>query len=187
MTRNDTFFKILFAIEIALLPLIMASYIFVEGSNNEWTVGLFVAGILAVKIWIELFKNKDSKMHLIINAIGSILTVSTLVIFFTVKGYIDSVVLCVFVVILAVIMNLMKIALNGKNIPEMINAVDSCYMLFECLMLIGMTFVVVNSLVTNIALFALILTSVVSIAYKVYYILKFEGGIDKIKSLFRRR
>jgi len=75
MTRNDTFFKILFAIEIALLPLVMASYMLMP----HWTVGLFIAGILIVKIWLELFKNKDDKVHKIIMLIGNILTVATLV------------------------------------------------------------------------------------------------------------
>ena len=44
MTRNDTFFKILFAIEIALLPLVMAAEIMMPA----WSMGLFIVGILVV-------------------------------------------------------------------------------------------------------------------------------------------
>ena len=76
MTRNDTFYKILFAIEIALLPLVMAYYILFP----TWVGGEFVAGVLVTKIWIELFKNKEDKVHTIINAIGNVLTISSLVI-----------------------------------------------------------------------------------------------------------
>jgi len=182
MTRNDTFFKILFAIQIALLPLVMASYLLMP----TWSVGVFIAGVLVAKIWLELFKNKEDRNHVIINAIGSVLTVSSLVIFFTVQGFIN-VALCVFVVILAVLMSALKVVLNGTTMPEMIDAVDACFMLFECLLLVALTFVVFYQLVTNIALFALLLTSAVSVAYKLYYIMRYNGGWDKIRGLFRRK
>ena len=167
MTRNDTFYKILFAIELALIPLAMASYVFTKNTQTNWIVGIFIAAILIVKIWIELFKNKDSFTHLIINAIGNALTIISLVIFFTIYGFINLGV-CIAISILAVIMNSLKVLLNGKAMPEMINAVDSCYMLFECLALVAFTFIIFSQLVSNIALFALLLTSAVSVAYKAY-------------------
>lgn len=183
MTRNDTLFKILFAIEISLLPLVMAADILLP----TWSVGLFVAGVLVAKIWLELFKDKENRSHLIINSIGSIATVSSLVIFFTIKGYIESIVLCVFVVILVVLMNTLKVVLHNKTMPEMVNAVDSCNILFECLLLVALTFVAFYQLVTEIALFAIVLTSAVSVLYKLYYICKYHGVWDKIKGLFRKR
>lgn len=186
MTRNDTFFKILFAIEIALLPLIMASYIFTINTESKWVVGLFVAGALAVKIWLELFKNKQDKHHVIINSIANILTIVSLVIFFTIYGYILKVV-CAFVVILAVLMNVLKIVMREKVLPETIDAVDSCYTLFECLFLAGLSFVIFYDLVTNIALFAILLTSAVSVLYKLYYLAKYNNVFDKIKNTFRRK
>lgn len=190
MTRNDTFFKILFAIEIALLPLVIASSIFAQGSQNEWIVGLFVAGVLIAKIWMELFKNKDDRIHTIINSIGNILTISTIVIFFTTKGFIN-LTLCVFVVIFVVLMNVLKACLFGNTMPEMVDAVDTCYMMFECLTLIGLTFVMFYNLVTDIALFALLLTAIVSVAYKIFYIFKhynvIGGAKDLFAKIFRRR
>ena len=182
MTRNDTFFKILFAIELALLPLVMASYILLP----SWTVGLFIAGVLVVKIWMELFKNKQDKTHLIINAIASTLTVSSLVIFFTVFNYIN-VVLCVFIVIFAVLMNTLQLILKDRHLPEMIDAVDSCYRLFECLLLIGLAIVIFYDLIADIALFALLLTSIVSVLYKAFYLFRYYGVVDKIRNLFRRK
>jgi len=180
MTRNDTFFKIIFAIEIALLPLVMSAYILMP----EWTIGMFVAGVLVAKIWMELFKSKEMRSHIIINAVASVLTTVSLVIFFTIYDYI-SIVLCVFVVIFSILMNVFKVLYHSKRFPEMIDAVDSCYMLFECLTLIALTFVVFYDLVTTIALFALLMTAVVSVAYKVYYMFRYEGMFGKIKNLFR--
>ncbi len=182
MTRNDTFFKILFTLEIGLVPLAMAAYLLFP----IWSVGVFVAGILVAKIWIELFKNKGNKVHIILNSIGNIITISSLVIFFTIYGYIN-VVLCVFIAILVFATNIFKIAMFNKIMPEMIDAVDSCYVLFECLTLIAFTFVVFHTLVTDIALFALLLTSAVSVIYKAYYLLRNHGAFDKIKNLFRRK
>ena len=182
MTRNDTFVKILFAIQIALLPMSMAAYLLLPA----WSIGLFIAGVLVAKIWFELFKNKDDRNHNIISAIASAATISSLVIFFTVENYVN-VVVCVFVVILAVLTNILKVVLFGSSMPELIDAVDSCFMLFECLMIAALTFIVFYQLVTNIALFALLLTSAVSVAYKIYHIMRFNGGWDKIRSLFRRK
>lgn len=182
MTRNDTFFKILFAIEIALIPLVMAAYILMP----EWTVGVFIAGILVAKIWLELFKNKQNVVHARIMAIGNILTISSLVIFFTIYNYIN-LAICIVVVALVVLMNVFKLALRQDLMPEMIDAVDSCYTLFECLTMIVLAFVTFYVLTTNIALFALVLTSGVSVLYKLYFVLRHKGGLDKIKNLFRRK
>ena len=182
MTRNDTFFKILFAIEIALVPLVMSAYILMP----EWTVGVFIAGILVAKIWLELFKNKQNRTHNLIMAMGNIVTISALVIFFTIHNYI-SVFMCVVVVSLVFLMNVLRVALRKDIMPEMIDAVDSCYTLFECLTLIVLAFITFYVLTTNIALFALMLTSGVSVLYKLYYVLKHKDGLTKIKNLFRRK
>lgn len=186
MTRNDRFFKLLFAIELALLPLVMASFIFTKNSELNWVPGLIVAGVLVVAIWLELFKNKQDRVHLIINAISSVLTTSSLTIFFAVYNYIN-VTLCVFVVLFAILMNVLKVVLHDKILPDMVNAIDSCYVLFECLLLVGLCFVVFHTLVTDIALFALLLTSVVSVSYKLFYVARYYSVFERIKNLFRRK
>lgn len=184
MTRNDTFFKILFTTELGLIPLTMAIYLLFP--NARWIVGLLIAGILIAKIWIELFKNKENRTHMILNAIANALMISSLVIFFTIYDYIN-VVMCVFVVILAILMNVLKILLLNKPMPEMVDAVDSCYMLFECLTLIAFTFVIFHQLVAKIALFAILLTAGVSILYKLYYLCRTYSVGTKIRNLFRRK
>jgi len=76
--------------------------------------------------------------------------------------------------------------LLGKAMPEMIDAVDTCYLLFECFLLISLTFVIFSQLVTNIALFALLLTSAVSVIYKLYYLVKYNDILGKIKNFFAK-
>lgn len=179
MTRNDTFYKILFAIEIALIPLVLASFYMMA----DWTVGLFIAGVLVAKIWMELFKDKNNFTHKLLASIANVWSLVTLIIFFTVQGYLE-VVLCVFVVILLGLTNIFKICLHNKTMPETIDAVDTCYTLFECFALVGMTFVVFNQMVTNIALFAILLTAIVSVAYKIYFVVKYTNLMSNIKDCF---
>lgn len=181
MTRNDTFFKILFAIELALLPMVF----FAQMLLPDWSMGLFVAGILVAKIWVELFKNKTFA-HTLINAIGSIVVFSTLLIFFMSLGLIN-VVLGIFAVVFIVLTNIFKVVLHNKAMPETIEAIDFCYTLFEILTLVAFTFLVFYSLITSIGLFAILLTAVVSVAYKVFYVFKYMDVFGKLKKLFRRK
>ena len=160
----------------------MAAYLLMP----TWTVGVFVAGVLIAKIWMEIFKNKEIRSHVVINEIGNFLIISSLVIFFTVFKHLN-VAMCVVVVALALLMSVLKIVLRDDFMPELIDAVDSCYMLFECLALVGLAFVVFYQLVANIALFALILTSAVSVAYKTYRLFVKYSVVDRIKNLFRRK
>ena len=176
MSKNDTFFKILFAIEIALLPLVFFANIYMP----QWTVGLFVAGILLAKVWLELFKDKTNRIHTIIDSVGSIAVFATLIIFCLTTNLI-SLPLGIAAIILIVAMNLFLPILFGRQMPEFIDAIDFCYMLFECFTLAALTFTAYYSLITNIGLFALLLTSAVSVAYKIYYIFRRLETISKNK------
>ncbi len=188
MTRNDTFYKILFAVELALLPLVFAANLLLP----MWTVGLFITGILVTKIWMVLFRDKENKVHTIINAIGGALEISTLVIFFTSIDLIESVVLSVFIVVFVVLLNVFRIALVDSNMPEIIDAVDACFTIFEFLaliafVLISLIVVELTTVILNISTFALLLTSAVSVVYKVFYVFKINDIFNKIKNFFARR
>lgn len=174
MSKNDTFFKILFAIEIALLPLVFFANLFMP----KWSVGLFIAGILLAKVWLELFKDKTSKIHTIIDSVGSIAVFTTLIIFLLTSNLIAKP-LGIAVIVLIIIMNVLLVLMFNRQMPEFIDAIDFCYMLFECFSLVAFTFTAYYALITNIGLFALLLTSAVSIIYKIYYIFRRIGTISK--------
>lgn len=188
MTRNDTLYKIIFAIELALIPLVMFAY--VMNAFPEWTMGIFVGAMLICRVWMEILTNRLDKSHTIINAISSATTISILVIFFACIDLI-SVALAVFITIFTVLNNVFRVVLYGNNLPETIDAVDYCNALFECATLAVMTFLVFNALFTNIALIAVLLTSIVSVAYKVYFTIRYTDTINKTKTffanLFRRK
>lgn len=180
MTRNDIFYKILFAISIALLPIVIFAYLYLP----EWSISLIIAGILLCKIWIELFKDKLNFQHAIIDALASILIFTTLIILFAVIDAIN-LALAIIAIILIILTNVYKIVFFKKNMPEFVDAVDYCYMLFECLTLVAFTFLLYYSLVTNIGLVAIILTAGVSVCYKVYYTFRYTKVNDIFK--FRRK
>lgn len=181
MTRNDAFYKILFAIEIALLPMVIFAYLFLE----PWTVGVFVAGVLVAKIWLELFNNKTFS-HVLIKSIGNVLVFAVLLILFMAIGAIN-IALGVFALIFVILANIFKLALYSRQINDTIEAVDYCYVIFECLAILAFTFTMFYNLVTNIALFAILLTAVVSVSYKVFYTFKYTNFVLTLKNLFKRK
>ena len=182
MTRNDLFYKILFAIEIALLPIV----IFADMYIADWTMGLFISAILVCKIWREIFKNRDSRAHHIIGCIASILVFTTVIIYFMSIDVIN-LAMGIVAVVAVVLMQLFDIITFNKRINDTIKAVDSCYMIFECLTLVSLVFAIYYSMTTNIGLFAIILTALVSVGYKVYYIFKYTDLVGNIKSIFKKK
>lgn len=181
MTRNDIFYKILFAISIALLPIVIFAYLYLP----EWSVSLIIAGILLCKIWIELFRDKTSLQHLIIDALAGILIFSTLLIFFAVIDEIN-LAFAIVTIVLIIASYIYKIVFFKKSMPEFVDAVDYCYMLFECLTLVAFTFLFYYPLITNIGLVAMLLTAGVSFCYKVYYTFRYTSA-NKIFYIFRRK
>ena len=164
MTKNDIFYKVLFAIELALLPLIIFADRLIE---EPWAICLFIGGLLLVKIWFELFKDRYNFEHAVISAISSVFTFGVLLILFAVNDYINTAIV-VIAIVLVVLQNTLYLVMFKTKLPEFIMAVDYCYMLFECVA-IG-CFVVISyiTLPAWIGAFTLILTSAVSVCYKIY-------------------
>ena len=178
MTRNETFFKILFAISLALLPMTIFSYLFLP----KWAISLFIAGLLLAKIWLELFKDKVKFSHNLIISINSVAVFATLFILFAMSHVINTA-LAVVVIVAIVLMYTMKLLLFKHNMPEYIDAVDYCFMIFECLTIAGLAIANYYVLITNIGIFALMITALVSVAYKVYFSFKYT----KAKNIFKRK
>lgn len=171
MTKNDLFFKILFAIQIAMLPITIA--VDLISSTPTWAVCLCIAGVLLAKIWVTVFKNKNNTVHNIIDSIGTVATFTVLLFFFANKQVIPMW-LAIVAEILVVLFIALKLFLRKKTMPEIIDAVDYCFTMFEFLTLLAFTFAFYNITMTNIGLFAICLSTAVSVAYKVYYCIKYR-------------
>lgn len=182
MTKNDTFFKILFAIELALIPMVIYAHLFLE----TWAISLFICALLIAKIWREIFKEKDNKQHTIISAIASACVFGVLLIYFA-NVELLSLPLAIVTTIIMVLFNLLRVVLLNVNMGETIEAVDFCMIIFECLTLIAFIIMFYVETVTTIALWTLILTGAVSVIYKVYYGFRYDNWAGKIKAIFTRR
>ena len=172
MNKSDKFFKILFAIQLAFIPLIFAMKLLLP----EWAISLFVAGILVVKIWLELFKDKESRMHYALNSVATVAVFSALTMLFYAYGVVH-LALAIVVISTVVLHCVFKLATFNNQMPELISAVDSCFMLFECLAIATFTFIMYYSMAASIALFALILTAVVSFVYRIYYLIRYKRAV----------
>lgn len=181
MTRNNLLFKILFAIELALLPMVIFAYLFLA----PWAMGVFIAGVLLSKIWLHIFNDK-TKSSIVILAIGDILVFSVLLIMFMALGLVN-VAIGVVIIILVSLQSVFKIYLYNKSLNETIEAVDYCYTLFQCLTLAAFTFLTFYALISNIGLFAILLTSAVAVLYKIFYTFKYTNFVANLKNLFRRK
>ena len=184
MTKNDAFYKILFAIELALLP--MVSFAYVYGGWPTWIMGLFMGGVFVCKIWREIFKDVYDKTHIIIGAVSTVAVYTYLLIFLTSIGYFHPA-LAVTTIVFVILQSLFKVLMRNKRMPEFVTAVDHCFVIFEAITLLAMSLIVLVSESAIVGLWSLLLTSIVSVSYKSYYALQFYGVIDKIKNKFHRR
>lgn len=177
-TKNDILYKILFAIELALIPLVIFANIFLP----NYGLSLFIAGILLVKIWIELFKDRLSFSHAIIDAIGSVAVFTTLI---SLLIYNDKVNIGfgITVIVLIWVYYIINLSMHKKSMPELIDAVEFSYMLFECFALVAFALAPYFTTITNISLIAIILTTAVSILYRIYFLFKYTSA----GNVFRKR
>ena len=182
MTRNDGFYKILFAIEIALISMVVFANMFLE----NWALSLFVGGILVVKIWRQIFKEKDNKAHTIIASIASMLEFSILIIYFAAQKMLI-LPLAIVAVVIVVLYGLLKIAFANVKMIETIDAVDFCFVIFEFLMLVAFVILPFFGQIATIALWTIVLCGAVSVIYKVYYGFKYDSWGSKIKAIFTKR
>lgn len=184
MTKNDTFIKILFAIEIALLPMVICAHI--VDFMPVITMSLFIATILICKVWAMFLKNKVNKSHTIINNIGNMITFTVLLIYFSCVG-LCYIALTVGAIICILLTNLFEIILDNKYNSESANIVKTCYKLFEILTLLALIFILENALLTTIALFGVILTALVMIGYCIVYVFKYTDFFNGVKKKFKRK
>lgn len=182
MTKNDGFFKILFAIELALIPMVIFANLFLE----TWAMSLFIGGIAVAKVWREIFKEKENKQHIIISAIASICEFGVLIVYLATEKLL-LLPLAIAAVVVIVLFNLLKVVFANVAMTETIEAVDFCVIIFELLTLVSFAIMNMVDQITTIALWTLVLAGAVSVIYKIYYGFKYDNWASKIKAIFRKK
>jgi len=182
MSRNDGFFKILFAIELALIPMVIFAHMYLQ----TWAMSLILGAIVVVKLWREIFKDKESKSHTIISTLASLCEFSVLIIYFATQKLLILPLAIVAVVVIA-LFNILKAVFANLKMNDTIEAVDVCIIIFELLTLVAFALVRMVEDITTVALWTLVLAGVVSVIYKVYYGFRYANWGGKIKGIFRRK
>lgn len=182
MIKNDRLLKLMFALELAFLPMVFFAKLYLP----NFAVGLFILGIAVARIWAQVFMDKTKTSHVLINSIGDIAVFTTLFVFFAIYSELNKVVL-ILDIIMVVLMDMCFIFLRKKHLPETILAADLCFFLFEGLALIALTFALDFTFVASVGLFAILLTALFSLGYKSYFIFRYCGVLDFFKRIFQRR
>ena len=177
MKSNLTFYKILFAIELALIPMLFFAQFCLP---VIWASGLVVVIMLVVKIWQEIFIDRLDENLNTINSSQNIILLSILLIMFIALNKVN-VVLGVLVIIFNLLMNIFLIILKNKAMPKVIQSVDFLYMLLYCYTLFGLAFVNYFPVLSLIGLIAVLVCMAVSVFYKCFYIFKYTNFLTNFK------
>ena len=152
---NNMRYRGLFAVQVALLPLIIAFNLLV----NEWAMAIPLGLLVVCRLIMGFFKNRASLSEHIIQAIGDALTLG----FVAISTWL-AVVDCVLVVLYEVA----NAYFFCKPMPDFIDALDFCFVAFIFTTLISLTFVFKIDEVAKVSFLAIMITSAIVVAYKVY-------------------
>lgn len=185
--ETDMRYKVLFAIQLAILPLII-SFKLILGA---WAMFIPLILIVMCKVAMMFLKNRANIMHHILEAIGDTAIIVFLAIYFNVLGYVP-LWLCVLVSILVVAYEVGNVYFYSKPLPDMIESLDFCFVAFIFATLISATFITITDVVTKVALIAIMLTSAIVVAYKIYrflnyYIINRESKTSKARAKAEKR
>jgi len=166
--NNYMRYRGLFAVELALLPLMIAFKLII----GTWAVCIPL-GLLAVCRAVMIFvKNKSKLSDHIIECVGDMIVLGFLAIYFSVLGFIPtwlSVVVCV----LLPLYQLASVYFYSKPMNDIIEALDFCFLAFVFTTIISLSFVMVVDVVAKVSFIALMLTMAIVIAYKLYRFLRY--------------
>lgn len=182
MDKKDLIFKISSAVEVALLPLVFFAKIFMP----IWGVSIFVALIVAAKVLAEVFRQRDNFKHEIVSCVASVLVLITLSAFALAYSLIATW-LCVLIIILVSLMLIFRLVAFNWIKPEMVDAVDFCFMMFEVATIFGFVFACFYNVILSVASVAMLFACLCSVGYKIYYSFKYKHVWGRFVGLFKKR
>lgn len=183
MINKDITFKVLFAVELALLPMLF----FVNLYFEEWSICLIVGLIFATRVAIEFVANNKDLLTFVLKQVSDIVVFTVVAIFFLTAEPIANVALAVIAIICVFLRCLLLIALRNAVLPDIIQAFDHCSLLFFLASILALSFETFYATLSIVAFIALILTSIASIGYKIYFMFKFHYIQNFFTKLFKRK
>ena len=160
---NDMRYKGLFAVQLALLPLIIAFNLLVD----EWAMAIPLGLLVICRLIMGFVKNRASLNEHIMQALADGLTLVFVAIYFAVLGYIPTW-LAIVDAVFMVLYEVANVYFFCKPMPDFIDALDFCFVAFIFTTLISLTFVFKVDSVAKVSFLAIMLTTAIVVAYKVY-------------------
>ena len=178
--NNYMRYRGLFAVEMALLPLMVAFKLII----GTWAVCIPLILLAVCRCVMIFIKNRAKLNDHIIESVWDAIIIEFLAIYFTVLGFIPawlSIVVC----ILVPLYEALNIYFYSKPLSEIVQALDFCYLAFVFTTIISLSFVMVVDVVAKVSLIAIMLTTAIVVAYKGYRL--FNYYIINRKSKFAKQ
>lgn len=177
--NNYMRYRGLFAVEMALLPLIIAFKLII----GTWAVCIPLLMLAVCRCVMIFIKNRSKLSDHIIESIGDAVIIAFLAIYFAVISFIPnwlSIVVC----ILVPLYELANVYFYAKPMSDVIEALDFCYLAFLFTTIISLSFVMAVDVVAKVSFIAIMLTMAIVVGYKLYRFLKYY--IINRKSKFQK-
>ena len=158
----------LFAVELALLPLMIAFKLII----GTWALCIPLALLAVCRCVMIFIKDKVKLSDHIIECVGDTIVLGFLTIYFAVLNFVPnwlSIVVC----ILLPLYEMANVYFYSKPMNDIVEALDFCYLAFLFTTIISLSFVMVIDAVAKVSLIALMLTMAIVVAYKLYRFLRY--------------
>lgn len=181
--KNDKLIKVLFSLQIAVLPLVVFGKIVID----LWLSKLFILLLLIAKLWQFLLSEKFNKEHKLLNTITTYLIISFLMVYYAVLGFVGvGVIIPMLIFLLLFLLSVIFGKFFIRN--ELTNTIDICVYIFA---FITVVFYGISSAVFVVGLvsaYATTLACVISVGIKLFHFIKIKTyKIGKLKNSKRRK
>lgn len=163
LNKKDFLFKIMFAIEIAMLPMIIASKL----SFPDWVMYSVITVLLVAKLAMIILKNPAENLHIYLDAIGNAVVLCFCLITFCCYGYIH-VGLVAVACSLFVLQEVAKVYFFFKPNNQMVEGLNFANELFMFITIASLLVVSINTMVLQVSVIALIIASALIIGIQGY-------------------
>lgn len=153
--NKDLIFKILFSIEICLLPIIISAKIIMP----IWAMSIVVGVIIATKILMLVVKESANYKHVILDSLGNVIVVSFCLITYCCYDYVN-VPLTVVACIVFAIEELIRVYFYYKPNNQLVEAFNFAEEMFIFVVLASLMAVELTTVTLRVAVVALIIGAV---------------------------
>lgn len=163
ITKRDILFKIMFALQLAMLPLIIAFRLMF----NNWCVAGVISVILIAKLVMIVVKNPADNKHLYLDAVANFVVLTFCLITFCCYNYINVALTCV-VCSFFLLEEIAKIYFFYKPNNQIVEGLNFACELFLFTTISSLLLVEVNSLVLTVSSVALLISCLFLVAIQGY-------------------